>query len=62
MLMPFRTTTIAELAIPATRPSDMTSTVNSSYFDSVVFLTKFLLISRIIEPCSKARTGDAITN
>lgn len=67
MLMSFGTTiayfsSIAELAIAATRPSDMTSTTgNSSYFDSVVFLTMFLLIGRLIEAYSKAKTGDAVT-
>lgn len=31
------------------------------YFDSVVFLTMFLLIGRWIEAYSKSRTGDAVT-
>jgi len=67
MLMSFGTTiayfsSIAELAIAATRPSNMTSMMgNSSYFDSVVFLTMFLLIGRLIEAYSKAKTGDAVT-
>ncbi|KAK6840389.1 cryptochrome DASH- mitochondrial [Apiospora arundinis] len=30
------------------------------YFDSVVFLTLFLLVGRIIEAYSKAKTGDAV--
>jgi Cu+-exporting ATPase len=30
------------------------------YFDSVVFLTLFLLVGRLIEASSKARTGDAV--
>ncbi len=36
--------------------------VNDSnfYFDSVVFLTGFLLVGRLIESYSKARTGDAV--
>jgi Cu+-exporting ATPase len=34
---------------------------NSFYFDSVVFLTLFLLIGRLIESYSKSRTGDAVT-
>ena len=36
--------------------------VNDSnfYFDSVVFLTFFLLLGRLIESYSKARTGDAV--
>lgn len=66
MLMSFGTTiayfsSIAQLAITATRPSGMTSTTNSSYFDSVVFLTMFLLLGRFIEAYSKAKTGDAVT-
>ncbi|OBT56705.1 hypothetical protein VE04_03771 [Pseudogymnoascus sp. 24MN13] len=67
MLMSFGTTiayfsSIAELAIAATRPSDMTSmSGKSSYFDAVVFLTMFLLIGRLIEAYSKAKTGDAVT-
>lgn len=66
MLMSFGTTiayfsSIAQLAITATRPSGMTSATNSSYFDSVVFLTMFLLLGRFIEAYSKAKTGDAVT-
>ncbi|KFY02697.1 hypothetical protein O988_01970 [Pseudogymnoascus sp. VKM F-3808] len=34
---------------------------SSFYFDSVVFLTMFLLIGRYIEAYSKSRTGDAVT-
>ncbi|KAH8999057.1 heavy metal translocatin [Lactarius akahatsu] len=34
----------------------------STYFDSVVFLTMFLLIGRYMEAYSKSRTGDAITS
>ena len=30
------------------------------YFDSVVFLTLFLLIGRLIEEYSKSKTGDAV--
>ena len=30
------------------------------YFDSVVFLTFFLLLGRLIEAYSKAKTGDAV--
>jgi heavy metal translocating P-type ATPase len=37
------------------RPSE-----NSFYFDSVVFLTLFLLIGRLIEAYSKSKTGDAV--
>ena len=34
---------------------------NTTYFDSVVFLTMFLLIGRLIEAYSKAKTGDAVS-
>jgi Cu+-exporting ATPase len=34
---------------------------NAFYFDSVVFLTLFLLIGRLIETYSKSKTGDAVT-
>jgi len=34
----------------------------STYFDSVVFLTMFLLTGRYMEAYSKSRTGDAITS
>ncbi|KAH9045354.1 heavy metal translocatin [Lactarius pseudohatsudake] len=34
----------------------------STYFDSVVFLTMFLLIGRYMEAYSKSRTGDAINS
>ncbi|KAG4423605.1 hypothetical protein IFR04_003287 [Cadophora malorum] len=66
MLMSFGTTiayfsSIAELGIAATRQSEMVSMkTSSSYFDSVVFLTMFLLIGRLIEAYSKAKTGDAV--
>lgn len=56
---------IAELAIAATQPKSMEmaeSSTNASYFDSVVFLTMFLLIGRFIEAYSKAKTGDAVTS
>ena len=41
---------------------DQPSQVNDSnfYFDSVVFLTFFLLVGRLIESYSKSRTGDAV--
>lgn len=53
---------IAELAIAATQPANMASmSASSSDFDSVVFLTMFLLIGRFLEAYSKARTGDAVT-
>ncbi|PVI03069.1 heavy metal translocatin [Periconia macrospinosa] len=65
MLMSFGTTiayfsSIVELIIAATRASDMNMEGNATYFDSVVFLTMFLLIGRLIEAYSKAKTGDAV--
>lgn len=52
---------IAELAIAATKPAHIASIEASAlYFDSVVFLTMFLLIGRFIEAYSKAKTGDAV--
>merc|ERR1712225_36273 len=54
---------IAELAIAATQPSDTANlSARTSYFDSVVFLTMFLLIGRFLEAYSKAKTGDAVTS
>ena len=49
---------IADLAITAS--SGQPSSSNSFYFDSVVFLTMFLLIGRFLEAYSKAKTGDAV--
>ncbi|KAJ9664598.1 hypothetical protein H2201_005110 [Coniosporium apollinis] len=59
---------IAEMAIAATRNRDphmdmdmgMDDEATPSYFDSVVFLTMFLLAGRLIEAYSKAKTGDAV--
>ncbi|KAL6405313.1 putative copper resistance-associated p-type atpase protein [Ilyonectria robusta] len=34
---------------------------NTTYFDSVVFLTIFLLVGRLIEAYNKAKTGEAVT-
>ena len=48
---------IAELIVAATKNPDHET---PSYFDSVVFLTMFLLIGRWIEAYSKAKTGDAV--
>lgn len=36
--------------------------LNTSYFDSVVFLTLFLLIGRYLESLSKAKTADALSD
>lgn len=52
---------IAVLTIDATRSSRGSMQGNSTYFDSVVFLTMFLLIGRILEAYSKAKAGDAVT-
>ncbi|OCL03271.1 hypothetical protein AOQ84DRAFT_249348, partial [Glonium stellatum] len=51
---------IAELARAATRQSS--GDLTDSYFDSVVFLTMFILIGRFLEAYSKAKTGDAVTS
>ncbi len=51
---------LAELIIAAASPHTRSVSINSTYFDSVVFLTMFLLIGRIIEAYSKAKTGDAV--
>ncbi|KAF2096665.1 heavy metal translocatin [Rhizodiscina lignyota] len=56
---------IAELIMAATQKPSSTDmdTLNSSfYFDSVIFLTMFLLIGRFLEAYSKAKTGDAVTS
>jgi P-type Cu+ transporter len=68
MLISFGTTiayfaSIAELGIAASRSpqSDMAMSSSSlTYFDSVVFLTMFLLIGRLIESHTKAKTRDAV--
>ncbi|EWZ77847.1 hypothetical protein FOWG_17775 [Fusarium oxysporum f. sp. lycopersici MN25] len=66
MLISFATTiayvaSIAELIIAATLPEGKHMKGGVSYFDSVVFLTMFLLIGRMIEAYSKAKTGEAVT-
>lgn len=58
---------IAELSIEATQPSmtmigEDVMPETSNYFDSVIFLTMFLLLGRFIEAYSKAKTGDAVTS
>ena len=52
---------LAELAISAAT-TDMVRARpgRSNYFDSVVFLTMFLLLGRLLEAYSKAKTGDAV--
>lgn len=66
MLMSLGTTisyvsSIAILAINATRPRDGIATHTDSFFDSVVFLTMFLLVGRLLEVYSKAKAGDAVS-
>ncbi|KIW06441.1 uncharacterized protein PV09_02885 [Verruconis gallopava] len=53
---------VAQMAVDAasTRNSQTSGHSNPTYFDSVVFLTMFLLIGRYIEAHSKAKTGDAV--
>lgn len=50
---------IAELGLSATGAEHVDE--DSYYFDSVVFLTMFLLIGRFLEAYSKTKTGDAVT-
>ncbi|OTA65216.1 heavy metal translocatin [Hypoxylon sp. EC38] len=66
MLMSFGTSiayfgSIAELIIAATQRDNMQMQENMTYFDSVVFLTMFLLIGRLLEAYSKAKTGEAVS-
>lgn len=66
MLMSFGTTiayfsSIVELIIAATVSDAMNMERSTTYFDSVVFLTMFLLLGRLIEAYSKAKTGEAAT-
>ncbi|KAF7355276.1 putative copper-transporting ATPase HMA5 [Mycena sanguinolenta] len=51
---------IGLLALAARQPRQMQGDT-TTYFDSVVFLTMFLLAGRYLEAYSKARTSDAIT-
>ncbi|KAF2187058.1 heavy metal translocatin [Zopfia rhizophila CBS 207.26] len=65
MLMSLGTTiayfaSVVELALAAAKKSS--GAMDDSYFDSVVFLTMFLLIGRFLEAYSKAKTGDAVTS
>ncbi|KAF2400529.1 heavy metal translocatin [Trichodelitschia bisporula] len=71
MLMSLGTTiayfsSVAQLAIAATQePMEMegeTMMSGENYFDSVIFLTMFLLMGRFIEAYSKAKTGDAVAS
>ncbi|KUJ12609.1 putative copper-transporting ATPase 3 [Mollisia scopiformis] len=65
MLMSLGTTiayvsSLAQLIAAGVHPPSMPDN-SSFYFDSVVFLTLFLLIGRLIESYSKSKTGDAVT-
>lgn len=51
---------VAQLIAAGVHPSAVPDE-SSFYFDSVVFLTLFLLIGRLIEAYSKAKTGDAVS-
>ncbi|KAK7224975.1 hypothetical protein V2G26_012978 [Clonostachys chloroleuca] len=67
MLVSFATTiayfaSVAELVITATnQDSHHHMPERMPYFDSVIFLTMFLLAGRMIEAYSKAKTGEAVT-
>ena len=50
---------VAVLGINATNRSKSSGS-NSTYFDSVVFLTFFILMGRYLEAYSKAKTGNAV--
>jgi heavy metal translocating P-type ATPase len=69
MLMSFGTTiayfaSIAEIAIAASWVATDHHGIQKrfTYFDSVVFLTMFLLAGRLLEAYSKAKTGDAVAS
>lgn len=51
---------IAELALAASQKSS--GSMDNSYFDTVVFLTMFLLTGRFLEAYSKSKTGDAVAS
>ncbi|KAF2094358.1 heavy metal translocatin [Rhizodiscina lignyota] len=53
---------IAEIIIASQKPFVANISNSSFYFDSVVFLTMFLLIGRLIEAWSRAKTADAVTS
>lgn len=66
MLLSFATTiaylgSIAEIIIAATLREDSHLTSKAAYLDAVVFLTLFLLVGRLIEAYTKAKTGEAVT-
>ncbi|KAJ5335835.1 E1-E2 ATPase-domain-containing protein [Penicillium brevicompactum] len=52
---------IAVLVINATQPAELMKMRHTeTFFDSVVFLTMFLMIGRLLEAYSKAKAGDAV--
>lgn len=53
---------ITELIISSPGGSNHPMSNRSIYFDSVVFLTMFLLIGRLIEAWSRAKTANAVTS
>lgn len=53
---------IALLALAAKKKRQAHMGLLATYFDSVVFLTFFLLIGRLLESVSKRKTADAIAN
>lgn len=54
---------IVLLALAASQPASPNGKGDTStYFDSVVFLTMFLLIGKYLEAYSKSHTADAITS
>ena len=53
---------IAQLIIASRKPSKQATVNRAFYFDSVVFLTLFLLIGRLIEAWTRAKTADAVTS
>ncbi|CDO92971.1 unnamed protein product [Kluyveromyces dobzhanskii CBS 2104] len=58
---------IALLGIATGRPRDMTGSsmhkgLSTTYFDSVVFLSFFLLIGRLLESLAKTKTASAISS
>ena len=51
----------AQIMVSAAHRNDVNSSQQSqTYFDSVVFLTLFLLVGRLIESYAKVKTGDAV--
>lgn len=50
------------LLILSARQKPMSHGFDTTYFDSVVFLSFFLLIGRLLESLSKSKTADAVSN